>query len=171
MGVQEQSYNKKVRFWDKFHGTRGARGQKWPVFELFSLQKWLFSTFYYCIFTLKSVEIEIQSPMCTNALPTSKLLIHRLNKTLRDHGDRYFQKILSEIGYCGLDPRINPLCPGRHKNGDQWGEVSTTLRQGRHSGGLELRNYTIDKFSRGTEVPQGTVYGVYDRLSIQVPRR
>ena len=50
--------------------------------------------------------------MSTNALPTSKLLIHRLNKTLRDHGDRYFHKILSEIGYCGLDPKINPLCDG-----------------------------------------------------------
>ena len=47
--------------------------------------------------------------MCTNPLPTSKLLLHRLNKTFRDHGDRYFHKILSEIGYCGLDPRINPL--------------------------------------------------------------
>ena len=32
--------------------------------------------------------------------------------TLRCHGDRYFPKILSEIGYCGLDPRINPLWGG-----------------------------------------------------------
>ena len=47
---------------------------------------------------------------CSNAVPTSKLLIHRLNMTHRYHEDRYFHKILSEIGYCGLDPRINPLC-------------------------------------------------------------
>ena len=33
--------------------------------------------------------------------------------TLRWHGDRYFHKILCEIGYCGLDPRINPLCVPR----------------------------------------------------------
>ena len=32
--------------------------------------------------------------------------------TLTCHGDRYFPKILSEIGYCGLDPRINPLWVG-----------------------------------------------------------
>ena len=34
------------------------------------------------------------------------------NMTLRCHGDRYFRKILSEIGYCGLDPRIIPLWEG-----------------------------------------------------------
>ena len=51
------------------------------------------------------------SPLaCSYAVPTSELLIHRLNMTLRCHGDRYFHKILSKIGYCGLDPRINPLC-------------------------------------------------------------
>ena len=51
------------------------------------------------------------SPLaCSYAVPTSKLLIHRLNMTLRCHGDRYFHKILSKIGYCGLDPRIIPLC-------------------------------------------------------------
>ena len=37
--------------------------------------------------------------------------------TLRCHGDRYFHKILSKIGYCGLDPRINPLC------GAVWREI------------------------------------------------
>ena len=50
------------------------------------------------------------SPLaCSYAVPTSKLLIHRLNMTLRCHGDRYFHKILSKIGYCGLDPTAGPL--------------------------------------------------------------
>ena len=53
------------------------------------------------------------SPLaCSNAVPTSKVLIHRLNMTLRCHGDRYFHKILRKKGYCGLYPRINPLWNG-----------------------------------------------------------
>ena len=120
MGVQEQSYNKKVRFWDKFHGTRGARGRKWPGFELFSLQKWLFSTFYYCIFTLKSVDIEILSPMCTKAPPTSKLLIYWLIMTPRYHWGRYWHAMLDKTYYSGMVPQIRELCvphPSRQARG------------------------------------------------------
>ena len=82
------------------------------------------------------------SPLaCSYAVPTSKLLIHRLNMTLRCHGDRYFHKILSEIGYCGLDPRINPLCSVVAgmvlKDVERKGESAAEEEKARHSATLK----------------------------------
>ena len=51
------------------------------------------------------------------------------NMTLRCHGDRYFHKILSEIGDCGLDPRINPLWSGGRVKNDACGVGGNTTME------------------------------------------
>ena len=51
------------------------------------------------------------SPLaCSNAVPTSKLLIHGLNITLRYHGGRYSHAILDRTYYWGMVPQIRELC-------------------------------------------------------------
>ena len=66
------------------------------------------------IFTVFSTVFEYwksYSPLASsNSVPTSKLLIHRLNITLRCHGGRYWHAILDKTYYQGMVSQIRQLC-------------------------------------------------------------
>ena len=49
---------------------------------------------------------------CSNAVPTSKVLIQRLNMTLRYHEGRNWHAMLDKTYYSGMVPQIRELCGG-----------------------------------------------------------
>ena len=69
---------------------------KWPFLQFLVL-------FFHCYLSSRPLA-------CSNAVPTSKVLIQRLNMTLRYHEGRNWHAMLDKTYYSGMVPQIRELC-------------------------------------------------------------